>query len=388
MVHLKTSRNSDVDSNRRQFISMLCALGVSPVLFGCQQGMKGESREILLGAQGSKKESYSLSWIGSGSSKANISLSGFRGHGLAQHPLRPTTAIMFGRRPATISIEVDLIRGDINKAFNCSAGRHFFGHGCFNRSGSVLFTTEADMNTGKGKIGLRDARTYEQIGEYESHGIGPHELALLPDGKTLVVANGGILTHPKSGRKKLNLHSMDSRLSYIDIENGKLIDDYKVAESKASIRHLDVADDGTVAFAMQVQRDVAQHDEIVPLGGIHAADKAIKLLKKPRNLIHKMNDYMGSVAINQKTRTAGFTSPRGDVVAFWDIDTQEPKGHYLLRDVSGITVANNQKDFVITNSFGQMRFLDAATLNEDKTKRITHEEMRWDNHLILANVPV
>ena len=367
---------------------MLCALGVSPVLFGCQQGMKGESREILLSAQGSKKESYSLSWVGSDSSKANISLSGFRGHGLAQHPLRHTTAIMFGRRPATISIEVDLITGDINKAFNCSAGRHFFGHGCFNKSGSVLFTTEADMRTGKGKIGLRDAKTYKQIGEYESHGIGPHELALMPDGKTLVVANGGILTHPKSGRKKINLDSMDSRLSYIDAESGKLIDDFKVAEPKASIRHLDVADDGTVAFAMQVQRDATQHDEIVPLGGIHAVGKPIELLEKPENLIHKMNDYMGSVVINQKTRTAGFTSPRGNVVAFWDIDTQQPKGYYLLADVSGITVANNQKYFVITNSFGQMRFIDATTLKENKAKRITHENLRWDNHLILADVPV
>ena len=46
-------------------------------------------------------------------------------------------------------------------------------------------------------IGVRDAQDgYRQIGELPSDGIGPHEATLMPDGKTLVVANGGIRTHP------------------------------------------------------------------------------------------------------------------------------------------------------------------------------------------------
>ena len=374
------------NQTRRQLLKLLLATGTFPTLVGCQQESK--RREILLGAQGSDAERYSISWLNTGETKANIALSGFRGHGASQHPLHPASAIMYGRRPATRSIEVNLVTQKITNTFHCAPNRHFFGHGCFSQSGELLYTTEADLHTGKGKIGIRDARTYQQMGEYESYGIGPHELALMPDAKTLVIANGGILTRPESGRKKLNLDSMESSLSYIDLESGKLLGSFKVSEEKASIRHLDVAEDGTVAFAMQLQRSATQHNDIIPLGGIHAKNKPITLLEKPENLIHKMKDYMGSVVINSQTRTAGFTSPRGNVVAFWDIDTQEFKGYHTLRDVCGIALANNKTDFVISNSFGQLRTLNGSTLKEDKTRRVTQHNLRWDNHLIMADVLV
>ncbi|MCK5896862.1 MAG: DUF1513 domain-containing protein [Cocleimonas sp.] len=376
---------NEIHYTRRKFIAMLCAVGAFPVLAGCDN-KRQQKQEILLGAQGSKTNTYSMSWLSAGEGKVKSALSGFRGHGISQHPLYPATAVMYGRRPATVSIEVNLLTDEISKRFQCAVNRHFFGHGCFNSSGSVLFTTEANMTTGEGKIGLRDAVSYQQIGEYDSHGIGPHEIALMPDGKTLVVANGGILTHPSSGRKKLNLDTMISSLSYIDIASGKLLDTFKVAESKASIRHLAVSEEGTVAFAMQLQRSATPHDKTVPLGGIHAQNQALKLLEKPEHLIRQMKDYMGSVAINEHTRTAGFTSPRGNIVVFWDIDTGQFKGYHTLRDVCGIAVVNQQKDFVISNSFGQLRHLDALTLKENKEQRITFEGLRWDNHLMIADV--
>ena len=42
-----------------------------------------------------------------------------------------------------------------------------------------------------------------RIGELASFGVGPHEVVLMPDGATLVVANGGIRTHPDRDRAKL-----------------------------------------------------------------------------------------------------------------------------------------------------------------------------------------
>lgn len=169
---------------------------------------------------------------------------------------------------------------------------------------------------------------------------------------------------------------------------GKLLGDFKVAEPKASIRHLSVSEEGIVAFAMQLQRSATTHDNIVPLGGIHAPNKAIKLLEKPEAIIHQMKDYMGSVAVNQRTRTAGFTSPRGNIVAFWDIDTGEFKGTHSLRDVCGIAVTHQQKDFVISNSFGQLRQLDAVTLKENKAQRKVQTTLRWDNHLLMAEMSI
>ena len=46
---------------------------------------------------------------------------------------------------------------------------------------------------------------FARVGEFPTHGVGPHELLLLGDGRTLAVANGGIETHPDFGRAKLNI---------------------------------------------------------------------------------------------------------------------------------------------------------------------------------------
>ena len=61
---------------------------------------------------------------------------------------------------------------------------------------------------------MRDATDdYRQVGELPAHGVGPHEVVLMPDGKTLAVANGGIRTHPDRDRVPLNLDSMQPSLT-------------------------------------------------------------------------------------------------------------------------------------------------------------------------------
>ncbi|MGK0271410.1 MAG: hypothetical protein ACI88H_002069 [Cocleimonas sp.] len=379
---------------RRQFISQILSISLLPsVASSVWAAKERKQQEIIIGAQGAKPESYSLASLWSDpeperehQNNNNIP-SNFRGHDVCQHPLYKFKALMFSRRPGYIGIEVDLLNNLITKEFTASKDRHFFGHGCFNHRASALFTTEADMKTGRGKIGVRDSVSYAQIGEFESHGIDPHQLALMPDGNTLVVANGGIHTHPNSGREKLNLDSMDSNLSYIDINNGKLLGSYKVPDSKASIRHLDVSSDGTVAFAMQYQRSIVTHNNIIPLAGIHAQNKALQLLNNPEPLIQRMNDYVGSVAISQTHKVAGFTSPRGGIVVFWDTENFTLKGYHTLADVCGIALSDDESHFIISNSFGQLRWLDASTLVENKTKRKKLTEFRWDNHLSIATIP-
>lgn len=381
MSYLPKTDKFPTHNSRRQFLTGLMAMGFSPALMASLTAAKTRT-EHYISAQGSESDRYGLSWLTEHSNQLNTTRSGFRGHGAAQHPLRATSILMFARRPGTIAIEVDLKTGAIESQFHCAKNRHLFGHGCFNQEGTTLFTSEADLKTGLGKIGIREALTYQQIGEYDSFGIGPHEIKLMPDGKTLVIANGGIHTRPETGRKKLNLDSMQSSLTYIDLETGQELDAFRVTEPKASIRHLDVSDDGTVAIAMQVQRAAAGHEKTVPLAAIHKPGDKLRLLDNPENLIHQMDDYMGSVAINQKHRLAGFTSPRGNVVAFWDIDRQQLAGYHQLKDVCGLAVTPDQRHFIISSSFGQIRKLNAATLKEDRAARIQLSGTQWDNHLL------
>lgn len=369
--------------SRRQLLAGLVSLGLAPELFAkLTPAIEQSQIEYWVSAQGMKANDYGLSWANKSDASLNTLLSGFRGHGISQHPVRKSNAIMFGRRPSTMMIEVDLVSGKLINQIECDKNRHLFGHGCFSRDGKLLITAESDMLTGQGKIVIRDANHYQLLDELDSYGIGPHEIKLMPQTDTLVIANGGILTHPESGRKKLNLDSMNSSLTYLNLKNGQLIAQVKVPENKASIRHLDVADDGTVVFAMQMQRQAAAHNNLVALTGTHRMGNKVKLLTAPDALVQSMNDYAGSVAINHQTRIAGITSPKGNLAAFWHIDTQRFMGYHQLADVCGIASSADQKHFVLSSSVGQLRFIDALTLQENRTLRMITKEFHWDNHLM------
>ncbi|MEM6733398.1 MAG: DUF1513 domain-containing protein, partial [Myxococcota bacterium] len=268
--------------------------------------------------------------------------------------------------------------------FDAAAEHSLMGHGFFSSDGALLYTVEAHNETGAGKLVVRDADRWAPVGALDTQGIGPHQAQLMPDGTTAVVANGGILTRPETGRQKLNLDTMESSLTYIELATGVVVERQTVLETKSSIRHLEVADDGTVAFGVQVQRDATEHNAVVPLAAVHRMGSEVSMLDTGIEAVAAMNDYVGSVAVNSTTRIAGFTSPRGDRAAFWNVDSGAFVGEHALADVSGITVSRDQSTFIVSNSLGELRHLDAESAREDRSARSEHPNIRWDNHLITA----
>ncbi|MDP6887814.1 MAG: DUF1513 domain-containing protein, partial [SAR324 cluster bacterium] len=155
----------------------------------------------------------------SGNEKFRLSLPS-RGHGTAHRPNSAEVAI-FARRPGKNILVVDSYNGEKLAQIDSIDGRHFYGHGVYSMDGLWLYATENEYETGDGVIGVYDVRDgYKLVETIQTYGIGPHEIVFLGDGKTMVVANGGIMTHPESGRHKLNLAEMDSSLVYIEINSG------------------------------------------------------------------------------------------------------------------------------------------------------------------------
>jgi hypothetical protein len=353
-------------------------------------GLEQAGEEIWLSAQGAQ-DNYALGWIDAVNHKSDHTRSPFRGHGLAQNPAHPEQVIMFSRRPGIQGIHFNLSSGKIDGQFNSADNRHMHGHGCFSSDGQLLFCAEAEIKdefgkpSGKGKITVRDCKTLKLVNEFDSHGIGPHEIALMPDAYTLVVANGGLLTQPESGRDILNLDSMRSTLSYIDSRNGKLISEHSLAESKASIRHLDVAQDGTVVMALQVQRQAMRDNKLTPLAAIHKPGQPVQMLHAPESLTTKLNDYMGSVRVNNQNRIAAFTSPKGNLALFWHLDDLTLQGYHVFHDVCGLTVSLDEQYFVLSNSAGKIRQINATSLKLEREKSLSFAQTRWDNHMITAS---
>jgi hypothetical protein len=204
-----------------------------------------------------------------------------RGHAAAAHPHR-AEAVFFARRPGTFALVVDCGAGRIAVRLEAPAGRHFYGHGAFSADGRTLFTTENDFFAGAGRIGVWDAGAgYARLGEVASGGIGPHEIVLMPDGETLAVANGGIQTHPDTGREKLNLATMAPNLTYLRARDGSPVATVEPPPELRlnSLRHLAVAPDGLVAVAAQWE---GAPEDGVPLLALHRP--AWPALASPRRI--------------------------------------------------------------------------------------------------------
>lgn len=299
-------------------------------------------------------------------------------HSLAVHPAQQGVAVAFSRRAGRLAYVFDYLNGQELKVIETTPGRHFYGHGAFTGDGRYLFTSENDFENGQGVIGIRDARSWERLGEVPSHGVGPHEIRMLSDGKTLVVANGGIQTHPDFGRRKLNLDSMKPSLAYIDTVSGKLLEQHYLANHQLSIRHLSLADDNGVAFGLQYQ---GSKTDRVPLVGFHRRGGEVRLLAAPEPVRRHMNQYVASVCVDSVNGVVGVTCPRGDMVTFWDIRRLRHLKTVKLRDAAGIALTGDRRRYVVTNGFGEILQIDAATLAPGARPQQV-ADTRWDNHLV------
>ncbi|MEM8596727.1 MAG: DUF1513 domain-containing protein, partial [Pseudomonadota bacterium] len=228
----------------------------------------------------------------------------------------------------------------------------------------------------EGRLGIWDAHAgYARIGEVSTGGIGPHDLLLMPDGVTLVVANGGIRTHPESGREKLNLASMMPNLAYLRAEDGVILDRIEPPSAlrQNSIRHLAVSPSRTVAAAMQWQGDPADG---VPLLAFHRpGDGPLRFAEAAPWEMALMLGYAGSVAFTGAGTRAAITSPRGGRVMAWDV-AGGPAISWSRPDVCGL--APSPGGWLATDGLGGVIQLDV-----DLTpKAAIRHDGAFDNHLV------
>lgn len=123
--------------------------------------------------------------------------------------------------------------------------RRFNGHVLTNTfCGQTFFTSETDLFSGQGLVGLRDLHSLKKVDEWPSHGLDPHDMLVLPaafgahPAGTLLVANGGIRTHAETGRSKKQLDQMDSSLVALNPSTGRLLGQWRLPDPRLSIRHL------------------------------------------------------------------------------------------------------------------------------------------------------
>ncbi|MEM9330615.1 MAG: DUF1513 domain-containing protein [Pseudomonadota bacterium] len=329
------------------------------------------SETVFASAIRSEDGSYGLLLFGEyGDEITRLSLP-TRGHDIA-FSADGHKGVVFARRPGNFALVFDVTNKKAPLAIATPPNRHFYGHGVFSKDGKLLYASENDFENAVGVIGIYDATdSFKRIGEFSSYGIGPHEILLHPQENILIVANGGIETHPDFGRAKLNIPQMQSSLTFIDLESGALIERHGLpnAYQKLSIRHMDVSQTGKIVFGCQYE---GSKTNTPPLIGSVEMGEQLTLWNTPKKELRAFANYVGSVALNLHTKQAAITLPKGNKVAIYSMDTKSLV--HVVQKPQSFGISNDKNGFLYTTATG----IAGSVLSQKKQQ---YSGIAFDNHV-------
>lgn len=308
-----------------------------------------------------------------------------RAHGCAVHPQDTDRVVFFARRPGTQAFELHPSSAQIHKVFDTPAGRHLAGHGTFSKNGDYLFTPEHDYENVRGVVAVRDTRDYRIVAEIDTRGIDPHEVAWLPGHEKLLVANGGIMTHPRTFRRKLNIPTMDPSLCVIEAASGSCLEQWRLPDRQLSIRHLAVAADGRAVAALQYEGDVTRAPSVLavyhPTSMQPASQRAgLRMLDVAAPERAKFHAYAASVALSNAADLIAVACPYGNGVGCWSLRDERYLGFIASAEPYGVAaladgeMAMSQRDGA-SYVFSHER--------HKRTLQLHHSApIRWDDHWV------
>lgn len=376
-------------ANRRTFVST-GALGTAAIAAWAYFGPCGRSRAqlnrgMLLAPKKSKNGGEAFAGIVDLKTlRQDLVPIDFEGHSVVPHPGKAHHALVMPQRPGHQACEFDYAEKKVTRKFEPTAGRIMYGHGVFSPDGKQLYTTEAGGRPGEGQVIVRDGQSYEIVRELASFGAKPHQIGLLDGGKTLCVANTGeeeVVEEPNP-LVRGQLHFLLPSFTLIDAQSGELLQRVRMENRFASMRHLDVGPDGTVALVEQSRSP--REEPAPPLVAFFRKDSGLVLARDPGGVFERMKRHTLSVALDQKGEIAAVTSPWGNVVTFWKTASGEHVKTLSMHEPSGVTLAPGGSHFLVTSFSGGLESIRTDRLTFETVAVTGGDGAQWESHAIVV----
>lgn len=356
---------------RRSFLRAAGAAFLASLVPAMQA--RAETSDLLFAAAFGRRssESFGVALLDEGGKVLQAIDLPDRGHDITFDPVSGR-AVVFARQPGTFAVVFDPA-GKVPQHMIASVpGRHFYGHGVFSPDGRLLYATENDFDAARGMIGIYDATDgFKRKAEFPTGGVGPHEVLLAGDGRTLVVANGGIETHPDFGRAELNLSTMKPSLSFLDRETGDLLENHELppALHQLSIRHMAFDEQGRIWFGCQHRGPATEKP---PLVGHVRRGEDLSLLAMPDQTLWSLRNYVGSVSANPDAGTVAVSSPQGNAFLVIEAASGKVLKNTAMTEVCGL--AADGTGYLATTGLGVFTPPGGAEIQAPDTV--------WDNHIL------
>ena len=298
-----------------------------------------------------------------------------RCHGGCFTPARDRV-LVFERRPGWQFHVIRSAEGTLERSIQAEDGEHFYGHGVFSPDGRYLYATINRYQHAEGVIGVFDReQAFRRVDTFPLAGIGPHEVRLHPDGETLVIALGGIETHPDYERIKLNLDTMAPALVLMDRRSGDIRARFQPSHHQLSLRHLDVTPAGEIYAGYQFQGPSHQTQPLVT----RYRKGTFTEINFGDELVPQLNQYIASVAAHPQDGTVAVTAPKGGLAVVFRGTTGEILQTPAIADCAGVLPLAGG-GFLVSSGRGGLYRISA---DEADAHAVASTDLWWDNHFIV-----
>lgn len=373
--HVVNNPPSTTQPSRRQLLKAGVAGGIGATLLGCSllPRKADHGPEHFTGAIGLPNGEYAVGAIDRQGQPLWQAPVGTRCHSGCNRP-GAAQVLFFERRPGWSFYVFDQSSGARVQHVEAAPGEHFVGHGVFSPDGRWLYAAASRYDAGEGIIAVYDAdNAYLRVDTFELGGIGPHQLTLHPDGETLVIGLGGILTHPDYDRIKLNLDTMDPALILMNRRSGQVIGRFHPSRHQQSARHVDVSPAGEVYVAYQYQGPLYQKPAL--LARLDRGE--LREYRFDEDTQAALANYIASVIAHPENDLVAAASPVGGTAIIFDGRSGKLLARASIADCAGVQALAGG-DFLISTGQGKLVRLGATGV----PREIARLPVYWDHHLV------
>lgn len=270
-----------------------------------------------------------------GTGEIAITPTSFLPHGIAIDPHDVNRLVTF-QKIGPGCCEIDLAARRVMRTIAPTEGRWFYGHGAFSADGTLLYSTETINSEERGVIGVRDATTFEYLGEFPTFGENPHDCHLIEDGSILVITNGGGAIGTAAA----------PCVTWVDVQTRRLLERRELDTDRFNTGHLALATDGALAVVSAPRKGLTETD----IGAVSLARsrEALQTMREPQPVVARMTGEALSVCIHESTKTVAATHPFGDMVTFWSLSTFDFLKKLDLPRARGVTLSRDGTSFLVS----------------------------------------
>ncbi|MBL4797130.1 MAG: DUF1513 domain-containing protein [Oleispira sp.] len=289
--------------------------------------------------------------------------------------------LVCSRKPGASLLKYSL-SGNLMAELKPLKNQHFEGHGIFSIDEKYIYATASDFELKQGRMLKLNSQDLTLIKDYNSGGIGPHELVWQSD-KLIAIANTGVLTHPESGRKILNLSSIQSNIVLFDSQQEDIIHQWQVPKQALSARHLDRMANGDLVIGCQYKKK-DQRPACIAFANIESG--LIFAEPNNENLYWGMKGYTASIKGIPNSLYAMITNPQGHLLTKWKSAADKSLSSELIDQQKiefnkGLKISRDGKQAWLSIGAGELQTINLINATAKNTSSRIKENIWWGNHL-------